>query len=377
MTNHEKLTDSIPTDNETQKSNDLQSFAEAVAERDQSLVGETQMTWLSPLLIEEEEGFNERDYNLPHTIAHIEMLAKAWAQSAQMKPIEVQVVDGRCFVRDGHCRLRGAQLAISRGAMIKRIPVIELKGNNQLASLRILTSNEQLKLTIMQRARIYQRLRSWNWDDHQIAEHIGKTSTHVRETLRLLSLPAQIQTLLEQDVIKPHLALDLFRKYGDESVEIIMSSYRKRQEEIEGADPLQLDIDQSSNTDASDLQQAAPTQVTNEAFESLQVGKNAPQVAQAKPGKQIKLTSKNIAVPTRRIGKKLVTNMTSSMTGISQIMRKTAVVDAKGGTVAVAIPVELYEQFLLVSDEAARHRKEEPKSSEGDQEKQENLSLAS
>ena len=112
MTDHEILTESIPADHESQKSNDLQSFAEAVAERDQSLVGETQMTWLSPLLIEEEEGFNERDYNLPHTIAHIEMLAKAWAQSAQMKPIEVQVVDGRCFVRDGHCRLRGARLAM-------------------------------------------------------------------------------------------------------------------------------------------------------------------------------------------------------------------------------------------------------------------------
>ncbi|TCV62806.1 ParB/RepB/Spo0J family partition protein [Pseudomonas fluorescens] len=375
MTDHEKLTDSITTDHGTQKSNDLQSFAEAVAERDQSLVGETQMTWLSPLLIEEEEGFNERDYNLPHTIAHIEMLAKAWAQSAQMKPIEVQVVDGRCFVRDGHCRLRGAHLAISRGAMIKRIPVIELKGNNQLASVRILTSNEQLKLTIMQRARIYQRLRSWNWDDHQIAEHIGRTSTHVRETLRLLSLPAQIQTLLEQDVIKPHLALDLYRKYGDESVEIIMSSYRKRQEEIEGADPLQLAVEQSSN--AGNLQQQAPTQANNEASESLLGGQNETHVAPAKPRQQVKLTSKNIAVPTRRIGKKLVTNMTSSMTGISQIMRKTAVIDAKGGTVAVAIPVELYEQFLLVSDEAARHRKEEPNSLAGDQKKQENLSLAS
>lgn len=75
MTNHEKLTDSIPTDNETQKSNDLQSFAEAVAERDQSLVGETQMTWLSPLLIEEEEGFNERDYNCQTALKSFQVTA--------------------------------------------------------------------------------------------------------------------------------------------------------------------------------------------------------------------------------------------------------------------------------------------------------------
>ncbi|POA78727.1 hypothetical protein C1890_09370 [Pseudomonas sp. DP16D-R1] len=338
--------------------NDLSTFCEvAVASGNTGNVGETNLTWLALDLIEEQEGFNLRDYERPDTVKHIERLALAWERSEQFQPIEVQVVDGHCYVRDGHCRLRAARLAASRGAPIKRLPVIELKGNDQLACVRILTSNEQLKLSIIQRAHGYQRLRDFNWPDEQIASHIGMTDTHVRETLRLLLLPESIQTLLEKGVIKPFLALDLWRKYGDSSEQIILDAYEARKREqaellakavIAGDEPL------TPQVQVVDLTQLAPI-----------------------PEPEIRLTSRHISAPTKRIGKKLITNMTSTMTGISKLMRESAIIDANNGTISVQIPIEEYERFMSISSEVSKHRHDEPAGKPASDNDQQVLGLAS
>jgi len=338
--------------------NDLSTFCEvAVATGNTGNVGETNLTWLALDLIEEQVGFNLRDYDRPDTVKHIERLALAWARSEQFQPIEVQVVDGHCYVRDGHCRLRAARLAASRGAPIKRLPVIELKGNDQLACVRILTSNEQLKLSIIQRAHGYQRLRDFNWSDEQIATHIGMTDTHVRETLRLLLLPGSIQVLLEKGVIKPFLALDLWRKYGPGSEQIILEAYEARKKEhaelvakaaIAGDEPL-----------------ATPDQVVDQAAP----GPN--------PEPEIRLTNRHISAPTKRIGKKLITNMTSTMTGISKLMRESAIIDATKGTISVQIPIEAYERFMSISSEVSKHRQDDIPDTPDSDKDQQVLGLAS
>lgn len=338
--------------------NDLSTFCEvAVASGNSGNVGETNLTWLALDLIEEQEGFNLRDYDRPDTLKHIERLALAWARSEQFQPIEVQVVDGHCYVRDGHCRLRAARLAASRGAPIKRLPVIELKGNDQLACVRILTSNEQLKLSIIQRAHGYQRLRDFNWPDEQIASHIGMTDTHVRETLRLLLLPDSIQVLLEKGVIKPFLALDLWRKYGTGSERIILDAYESRKKEhaellakaaLAGDDPL--------TTPDQAVDQTAPA---------------------ANPEPEIRLTSRHISAPTKRIGKKLITNMTSTMTGLSKLMRESATIDASNGTISVQIPIDEYERFMSISTEVSKHRQEDSADTPDSDKSQQVLGLAS
>jgi ParB family chromosome partitioning protein len=338
--------------------NDLSTFCEvAVASGNTGSVGETNLTWLALDLIEEQEGFNLRDYERPDTVKHIERLALAWERSEQFQPIEVQVVDGHCYVRDGHCRLRAARLAASRGAPIKRLPVIELKGNDQLACVRILTSNEQLKLSIIQRAHGYQRLRDFNWPDEQIASHIGMTDTHVRETLRLLLLPESIQVLLEKGVIKPFLALDLWRKYGEASAQIILDAYeaRKREQaELLARAAIAGDVPLATPVQAVDQAQPAPI-----------------------PEPEIRLTSRHISAPTKRIGKKLITNMTSTMTGISKLMRESAIIDANNGTISVQIPIEEYERFMSISSEVSKHRQDEPAGKPDSDNDQQVLGLAS
>lgn len=182
MTDHDEYDQDHTGDPQHEQGvNDLSAFCDAAISSGASgSVGETNLTWLAIDLIEEEAGFNLRDYTRPKTAKHIERLAKAWARSEQFQPLEVQIVNGHCYVRDGHCRLRAAKLAVERGAPIKRLPVIELKGNDQLASVRILTSNEQLKLSIIERANGYQRLRDFGWSDGQIGSHIGLTDSTLR-----------------------------------------------------------------------------------------------------------------------------------------------------------------------------------------------------
>lgn len=288
--------------------NDLHTLCESLKTQDESLVGETSLLWLSPDVLEEEDGFNLREYSRPDTVAHIQSLKEAWKNGTQLPPLEVKIENGRCFVRDGHCRLRAARLAIEEGAAIKRIPVIELSGSAEASSLRILTSNQQLKLTLMQRARGYKRLRDLGWTDQKIGKHICKTDTHVRETIRLLTLPERLQDLISQDVISPDMASKMFARYGEKAVDYIDEAYEKQKklhEELLEQDP----------------------------------SKTAP----------IKVSTKHIAVPAPRITKKMVSSMSTSVRSIHDVFEGSAKVDSEAGVVDLKLPLELYEQFMTMA----------------------------
>lgn len=298
---------------ETVQINDLHSLCESLRQEDDSLVGETSLLWLSPDVLEEEDGFNLREYERPDTVAHILSLKEAWMNGTQLPPLEVKIENGRCFVRDGHCRLRAARMAIAEGAPIRRIPVIELSGSAEASSLRILTSNQQLKLTLMQRARGYKRLRDLGWSDQKIGKHIVKTDTHVRETIKLLTLPSRLQDLISQDVISPDMAMKMFTRYGDDAVQYIDEAYEKQKllhEEMLGKDP---------------------------------------EKSQGKPG-PIKVTTKHVAVPAPRITKKMVTTMSTSVRSIHDAFVGNARVDSDAGVVDLKLPLELYEQFMAMAE---------------------------
>lgn len=361
---------------QAQLANDLSTFCEAaVAGGNSGSVGETNLTWLALDLIEEQEGFNLRDYSREDTVQHIERLAAAWARSEQFQPLEVKIVNGHCYVRDGHCRLRAAKLAAERGAPIKRLPVIELKGSDQLATVRILTSNEQLKITIIQRARGYQRLREFGFSDGQIAMFVGRTDTSVRESIRLLLLPESVQELLEKGIIKPFLALDLWRKYGSASEKIILDAYEARQKEQ--ALLLATTPPSAQPTTESPTTPNGPDKAGNESDQASppQVGTPPEPAAPVPP--PIRLTSRNIKAPTKRIGKKLITNMTTTMTGISRHMRESAVINTQSGSVSVQIPIEEYERFISISNEVSTHRDDGGAPDVREDKSQMNMSLAS
>lgn len=315
--------------------NDLQSFYKNIKAESVDLVANTNLIWLSPDVIEEEDGFNLRDYDQPDTIEHIEKLAAAWQAGDQMPPLEVSVRNGRCFVRDGHCRLRAARLAISRGAGIRRVSVIELKGNDDQANVRLLTSNNSLKLTNIQRAKGYQRLRNFGWSDQEIANSVGTTATTIRESAKLLTLPAALQRFIEDRVVAPHLVLKLYRDKGEEAITIIQEAFDRQWAEI-------------ASMNGTGKDQEGETENSATSTEEQELKTTAPAV---KP--QIRVQAKNLSDRARPLSKFFTREIGSAVTELRTVMEK-AVPNAESGTINLAIPVELFESLMKLSSSVYR-----------------------
>ncbi|MGP9510805.1 ParB N-terminal domain-containing protein [Halomonas sp. H2] len=108
--------------------------------------------------INEQPGFNPRNYELPRLQEHIRSLADAYKRGQFVDPIVVQVVDGEIYVRDGHCRRRAMLLAQEEGTDLGLVPMVEFRGDEIEADALILTSQSGKKLSAVEVASMYNRM---------------------------------------------------------------------------------------------------------------------------------------------------------------------------------------------------------------------------
>lgn len=330
--------------------NDLHSFWKLHKAEDSSLVGDTKLIWLAPDLVEEEEGFNLRDYDRPDTVAHIERLAEAWASGDQMPPLEVKIKDGRCFVRDGHCRLRAAKLANSRGAGVRRLSVIELKGSDDVANIRLLTSNDSLKLTPIQRAVGYQRLRNMGWEILEIAKELKTSDTNIRETMKLLTLPQEVQAMIEDGIINAQFALKMYRIHGATAmVELLNEAIARRT----------LEEETSSGN-------AGSNSANDEEGSSDGASAGAASTTVKQP---LRITTKDISLKKRPLPRTFMKQMVPQVSQLRSHLMATAKPDTSGN-VAVKIPVDVYESFMKLASMVDEPDQEQSSNNEGDSGKQ-------
>ncbi|MFM5296663.1 ParB/RepB/Spo0J family partition protein, partial [Aeromonas veronii] len=171
---------------------------------------------VAPNLIEEEEGFNPRDYNTERMEAHIESLAKQWESNPSLiPPLMVVLKDGRVYVRDGHCRLRAAKRAIERGVELKTVPCIQFRGNDVDQSVLILTSQEGAKLNFVEVATVYARLNAQGITDAEIAKRLNKTPVNIFTIRKIAALPHALQGFIADQVVSYQEALGLVDKVGE------------------------------------------------------------------------------------------------------------------------------------------------------------------
>lgn len=164
----------------------------------------------------EQPGFNPRNYNNPRTKAHIERLAHAYRAGQMLPPLIVQVVEGRLIVRAGHCRRLAALLARELGAPVLRLNCIEMKGDVNEQDALLVTSQDSLDLSPIERARVYMRYINRGMSPDEAGVYLNKSGKHIKEELELLALPDELQALVEEDVVKPYLARKLFKIHGGE-----------------------------------------------------------------------------------------------------------------------------------------------------------------
>ncbi|APC19454.1 hypothetical protein BLL42_27350 (plasmid) [Pseudomonas frederiksbergensis] len=196
----------------------LKALAASITPKKEGDIGAKRGDFYSfPLdLFEEQPGFNPRNYDNPKTKAHIEKLAQAYMAGQMLPPLIVQVVDGRLIVRAGHCRRLGARLARERGAQILRLSCIEMKGDVNEQDALLVTSQDSLDLSPIQRARVYMRYINRGMSPDEAGVYVNKSGKHIKEELELLALPDELQALVEDDVVKPYLARKLFKVHGGE-----------------------------------------------------------------------------------------------------------------------------------------------------------------
>lgn len=210
-------------------------------------------------LIDEEPGFNPRDYNDPEVQESISFLAERYAADQFVEDITAIVRDGRILVREGHTRRHGFRKAINElNAGIVRLSVRPFSGSRDEEDLIPITSNSGNRLRPMAAAVIYQRqIERHGKSPAEVAKAIGKTETHVRQTLKLLDMPKDMQDMVRKNQIAQDLALELVNDHG-------INAVAKAQEAL--ADETVAGEVQHDGQDKAQAQ-AAPKRVTRKKVE--------------------------------------------------------------------------------------------------------------
>jgi len=197
-------------------------------------VSKSDLFKVAPELLIEEEGFNPRGafiegyFEQPKVQAHIRRLADSYKKGKYVPPIAVVVRDEQVFIRDGHCRNRALKLAISEGADIRKVEVLEIKGDEAAQTALILTSNDGLKLSPLERAVVYDTRIKWGWSPKEIAEEFGRTETHVKQLLDMLDMPMDLKQMIQKELVSAYSALELYQEHGEKAVEMVRAAAERK-----------------------------------------------------------------------------------------------------------------------------------------------------
>ena len=170
-----------------------------------------------PESIEEKPGYNARDMSSESTQAYIRQMADAIhaGGTSAFPPITIFQEDGKVYVRAGHCRRRAHILAKSEGAPIAGIRAIASDIKDQAESdLDLLSSNDQLPLTPLEKAHVIQRLIRFDWTPAEIARRRGQSVTAINNLLALLDAPAEVKQMVAAGEVSATLAVNTVRKEG-------------------------------------------------------------------------------------------------------------------------------------------------------------------
>lgn len=131
--------------------------------------------------------------------AKIEQLARSIKEKGVIQPILVRASsDGTYELIAGERRLRATKLAglDEIPAIVRRVPDAEL------LEMSIIENIQREELNPVEEAKAYRRLaQDFGFSQDAIAQKVGKDKTSISNLLRILNLPSQIQTYLEENQI--------------------------------------------------------------------------------------------------------------------------------------------------------------------------------
>jgi len=125
-------------------------------------------------------------------------LAQSIKEHGMLQPILVRPIDDFYEIIAGERRFRAAKLA-----GIEVIPaVIREIDDIQSAEISLIENLQREDLSIIEEAWAYKKLiESYGYTQELVAERIGKSRSHVANTIRLLSLPQEVLDMLDKRLI--------------------------------------------------------------------------------------------------------------------------------------------------------------------------------
>ena len=151
----------------------------------------------------------------------LESLAESIKQNGILQPILVRRKgDGVYEVIAGERRLRAAKLAI-----LSKVPVVIRNSKNDESTILALVENLQRKdLNPMEEAKAYSQLiGEFSLTQEQVAEKVGRERSSVANILRLVSLPSEIQRLIELEKITMGHA-KVILGFGNSKMQVVLAN---------------------------------------------------------------------------------------------------------------------------------------------------------
>ncbi len=129
----------------------------------------------------------------------LDELAQSIRSNGLVQPILLRrVMNGRYQIVAGERRWRAAQ----RAGLHKVPSVIRNVADDKLLELALIENIQRQELNPIEEALAYQRLiHSLGLTQDEVARQVGKDRTSISNYLRLLKLPAEIQRMLEEELI--------------------------------------------------------------------------------------------------------------------------------------------------------------------------------
>lgn len=189
-----------------------------------------------------EEGFNLRDMD-PNAVDEdgqtfeegIAELAAYIKAGGYVPPLEVRPrAEGGVLVVEGHRRTLAYRLLDSKGDLPRTpskadpkvleawIAITAFEGNDADRVLRVMTSQQNKKLSPLAIAEGYRRLKAFGWTDAQIAAKRGMSVAHVTRHL-VLSTDAgsDVQTMVRENKVSASVAIDTVKEHGDGAGQVL------------------------------------------------------------------------------------------------------------------------------------------------------------
>lgn len=191
--------------------------------------------------LHEEPGFNLRTEG-DALEASIDALAEFIADGGVIPALEIRPRDaGGVWVVDGH-RRRRALIKLDQAGRLPRLPskedpaVLEFwvdvrmfEGSDADRVARIISSQENEKLSPLELAEGYKRLKSFGWTVDQIAKKVGRTRQHVEQVVTVGNANTDVQNLVAAGQVSATTAAQVVRAHGDDAGKVLDAELQKAQ----------------------------------------------------------------------------------------------------------------------------------------------------